>query len=745
MSREDQVDAKRLLQQVGSEVTSDFKKSRTILSMEEYVTLFLQAPRAQARNAAQYLRDAIDSFGHESVPHPAGPARRFKIFDQLDGAHDGRVAGQEEVQNALYRLLGNFVRAGKINKLILLHGPNGSAKSTTIDALKRGLETYSRTPEGALYRFNWVFPAEKLVKGSIGFTEKEGVGGDVGSYAHLEAENIEVRLTCEMKDHPLFLLPVAERKRLLEAAMKGDRDFVVPDWIVEGELCHKCRSIYAAILAVSDGDYLKVLRHVQVERFYISRRYQVGTVTVEPQMSVDAAYVQLSADRSTMHLPPALHNVALFQPQGALVSANRGLIEYADILKRPLEAYKYLLGVSETAQLPMEHFVLQLDEVLIASTNEKHLNAFKELPDWASFKGRIELVRVPYLRRWRQEQKVYDAQVTSTAVGKHVAPHATRVAAIWSVLTRLKKPIADRYPQELRDLVEHMSPAEKLSLYDSGEAPDRLSMTQAKELKKHLPALYQESDAYPNYEGRTGASAREIKTSLFNAAQNAKFRCLHPMAVIEELETLCKDKSVFEFLQQEVVDGFHDHEEFVRTVEGLYLDSVDAEVRDSMGLVSEQQYNDLFERYVRNVSHWVKGEKIQNKITGQMEKPDETQMGELEAIVMPKGEDSGEFRRGMIAQIGASKLDNPDAAMEYPRVFPDLFRKLRAHFFEERKRVLRKNNENVLKYLSDDRGLLTAKEQGQVAGTLKTMESRYGYCEHCAKDSIVMLMRKRYS
>ena len=76
------------------------------------------------------------------------------------------------------------------------------------------------------------------------------------------------------------------------------------------------------------------------------------------------------------------------------MSANRGLIEYADLLKRPLEAFKYLLGFSETQEVPLEHMVLQLDEVLIASSNEKHLAAFKELPDFPSFKGRIELVRL---------------------------------------------------------------------------------------------------------------------------------------------------------------------------------------------------------------------------------------------------------------------------------------------------------------------------------------------------------------
>jgi predicted Ser/Thr protein kinase len=420
------------------------------------------------------------------------------------------------------------------------------------------------------------------------------------------------------------------------------------------------------------------------------------------------------------------------------------LIEYADLLKRPLEAFKYLLGFSETGEVPLEHMVLQLDEVLIASSNEKHLAAFKELPDFPSFKGRIELIRVPYLRRWKVEREVYDAQVTSRTVGRHVAPHATRVAAMWSVLTRLKKPIPDRYATDARTLIERLSPIEKLKLYQDGEAPDRLTVQQQKELKKLVPSLYEESDSYPNYEGRIGASAREIKTALFNAAQSSDHDSLHPLAVLKELQALTRDKSVYEYLQQEIVDGYHDHAEFVRVVEADYLDVVDREVRESMGLVSEAQYLELFERYVQTVSAWVKGERVQNKHTGERDKPDESRMTEFEGFVMPKGDDANEFRRSLIASIGAWRIDNPEGAVDYARIFPDLFKRLSDHFFEERKRQLKRNVENILKYLGDEKSALSNKEQTQVKATMEQMTTRFGYTEASAKDAIVFLVRKRY-
>jgi predicted Ser/Thr protein kinase len=642
-------------------------------------------------------------------------------------------------------VLNSFVRVGRVNKLILLHGPNGSAKSSIVAALQRALEDYSRKAPGALYRFNWVFPSEKLVKGSIGFGEGKVVGGQrVESYAHLEGDQVDARIACEMRDHPLFLIPRGERQRLLVDACKPGGDFQLAAGVLEGELCHKCRQIYAALLQSYNGDVLKVLRHVQVERFYLSRRYMIGAVTVEPQMSVDADYRQVTHDRSHGALPGALQNLSLYEPYGPLVSGNRGVIEFSDLLKRPLDHYKYLLGTVETGVARMSHFLLHLDSVLIASSNEKHLSAFKEMGDFASFKGRIELLRVPYLRRVQEERRVYEHRLAET-VGKHVAPHATWVAAMWAVLTRLKKPVADRYKGDLRKLVDHLTPLEKARLYDKGEAPDRLSSQQAKELKKQLQTLWGESDAYPNYEGRSGASAREVKTVISNAAQNPGYRCLTPQSVLEELDALVKDKSVYEFLQQEVVDGYHDHEEFVRLAETLYLDILDDEVREAMGLVSERQYRELFERYVMHVLAWTRGERLRNKHSGESERPDEEMMAQTEAIVMSGSEDRREFRRALISAVGAHRLDHPDGEIDYSQIFPDLFRRLRDHFFDERKRTLRKNSERVLRYLGDDRSQLSTRDTAQVESMLGNMKSRYGYCDACAKDALVLLLGRRYT
>jgi len=61
----------------------------------------------------------------------------------------------------------------------------------------------------------------------------------------------------------------------------------------------------------------------------------IGAVTVEPQMSVDADYRQVTADKSHGALPGALQNLSLYEPFGPLVTGNRGVIEFSDLLKRP--------------------------------------------------------------------------------------------------------------------------------------------------------------------------------------------------------------------------------------------------------------------------------------------------------------------------------------------------------------------------------------------------------------------------
>jgi hypothetical protein len=120
-------------------------------------------------------------------------------------------------------------------------------------------------------------------------------------------------------------------------------------------------------------------------------------------------------------------------------------------------------------------------------------------------------------------------------------------------------------------------------------------------------------------------------------------------------------------------------------------------------------------------------------------------MADIEKLVMPQGDDRKEFRRSLISSVGAFRLDHPDGvSIDYPGIFPDLFRRLRDHFFEERKRQLRRSREDVLRYLSDERASLDEKARRRVEETLKNLRERHGYCESCAQDAVLFLLRRRY-
>src|SRR5450432_4537727 len=163
-------DAKAWLLHTAGELRESFARNRRVMSFGEYFTLFGADAGRQVRSAAQYVRDVFDYFGTELVRTPRGSMTRWKLFDCPWDAGKDALAGQEEVQASVYRLVSNFAREGRTNRLILLHGPNGSAKSTFVASLQRAMEHYSTLEEGPLYRFNRIFPTQKLTKGGIGFS-----------------------------------------------------------------------------------------------------------------------------------------------------------------------------------------------------------------------------------------------------------------------------------------------------------------------------------------------------------------------------------------------------------------------------------------------------------------------------------------------------------------------------------------------------------------------------------------------
>ena len=711
------------LKKIQEEIQKEFKTSQQLLSFDDYCKLLNENAAAQIRGSAGYTADMMDYFG---------------IYSE-------KVVGNEAVQNHIYQALRAFSQLGLNHRLILLHGPNGSAKSTIVSALMERMEKYSHLPEGALYTFSWVFPIDRIIRGSLGIRgDAERKSTPLQSYATLHEEDIACIIPSELKDHPLLLLPLEAREKYFKD-LDLPEHFEIPQRLKQGGLSHRDQTIFQALLTNYQGDYAQVLKHIRIERFYLSKVYRSGLVSIEPQMHVDAQFQMLTMSKSLSQMPTSLQGLNFFTITGDLPDSNRGMIDYNDLLKRPIDSYKYLLTACETGKVNVGHSILHLDTVFIGSSNELQLDAFKEYPDFNSFKGRIELVQVPYLLQLSQERKVHAPFLKNIAGNKAVTPHTDWCIAYWGVLTRLKKPQRENYSSELGTILDKFSPVDKLRLYDSGEVPARLNNDERKLVRASIEEIKNEYKNVPYYEGRTGASAREMKSILIDAAQSRDFKTLSPLAVISEIRRFVNKVSEYDFLRQEKIDGYHDQDLFIETILDEYATIVDREVRECLGLYDTKQWSDFIKKYIIHLSSLLKKEKMKNPITGGYDEPDQSLLNEFETIVGAPQEplQRDQFRLNLITQIGAWTLDNPKEAIDYFRIFPELKQKIEKHFYESQKNLLQKMN-TALKHFGTDHEDPSSEGIKLARQTIQNMQKNWGYTVDGAKEVIGFLMSKKY-
>ena len=81
---------------------------------------------------------------------------RYKFFDDPVGQGQDAIFGLDRTLMNLVNVLKSAAhRYGTERRVLLLHGPVGSSKSTIARLLKKGLEHYSKTDDGALYTYGW--------------------------------------------------------------------------------------------------------------------------------------------------------------------------------------------------------------------------------------------------------------------------------------------------------------------------------------------------------------------------------------------------------------------------------------------------------------------------------------------------------------------------------------------------------------------------------------------------------------
>lgn len=733
-------DARDALKRLAEQCTRRFPAESLVRSFPDYLAEFMQEPRRHCRIAARYLADAFDHWGTEEVERTGGKLTRWKLFDAPFDLGRDHLIGQEDVQREIYQALCSFAREGRADKLVLLHGPNGSAKSTTCDLLVRALEAYSREPEGILYRFAWVFPTREAQGKKLGFHEDRGAQTREESYAWLAQDEVAAKIACEMKDPPIFIIPPHLRRELLgdigatEESRRSDR------YLLEGELCSKCRTIADGLYRLYRGNMWEVLRHVQVERWFVSQRYRRGAVRISPQAHVDAGEVQVTADRSIHALPAALQDLNLFVPVGDLVDGNQGVVEFSDFLKRPWEMNKYLLTTCEKGVISLPTSVALLNEVLFATTNEAQLDDFKKTSIFPSFNARMDLITVPYLLQISQEQVIYEDALASIGQRKHVSPHVAELAATWAVLCRLHRPVPEGYPAELRPLVRELAPLEKARLYDAGPAPRRLSSDKRALLKSAVAQLREEWRDQVHYEGRHGPSAREMRAVLTDCRYDTASACLSPPSLFRQLRKLVRDKSLYEWLNIENDGGYHDADGLIDVTVGVHVEQVQHALRDSLQLVQPDQWRRIFERYIQNVNALRTRERVTNPVTGHAEEPDQAFIGEIEGVIANTGS-RDEYREALIGRIGAFRVDHPDEKPDYAALFPEAVQALQDDYYGRHAKLMRDVRDNLLRHGTDDLQDLEPELRRHVSSTMEALVERHGYCPACAKEAMAFLAR----
>jgi predicted Ser/Thr protein kinase len=744
------VEIDALIGRISSGTVEEFQRRKRILSFREFLDVFSADPVGLSRTAPQYIADVFDHWGSRQVRGVRGPVRRFSLFDCEFDRGLGAVYGQEDVQNEVYAHLRAFASAGRPDRIIMLHGPNGSSKTSLVACIIRAMEHYSQLDKGAMYSFNWVFADREASSGRMGF--EKATGEPSNSLAHADGTELTCRIPCEMKDNPLLLIPPPLREELLDVLAKESGDRAIAEHLGAAHLrtadiCPKCRAIYDTLLVAYGGDWKRVCRHVQVERFFVSKRYRMGAVTVEPQGVPDAGVESYMPDRMAS-LPDVLGGLQLYAPAGDLVDANRGLIEYSDFLKRPLEANKYLLATSEQGVARLPRFEAHLDLVMIATVNELQLTAFKAHPDFNSFRGRLELVACPYLLECSKEEHIYESHLRNLSRGRHTAPRTAQVAALWAVLTRMRKPDPAHFEGAVASAAGKLKPLEKARFYDDGRLPTALTANERRELAAAAAELADEyreqisefeGAVCANYEGRWGASPRELRLVLSEVSSERATGCLTPLVVLDRIERLTGQTSSYEFLRVEPEGGYGDASGFVELVRGEYCREIWADCCVAAGLVNEDEFARLLADYFIHVRAFAAGDRVQNPANGKWEEPNRKLLESVEKHLDIEG-DVAEFRRGLITRAAAWSLDHPGEKMDCALAFSNIREQIRRSSLIERLAAVRSTLEGLLRLDTEDQHLLG---QEQLAASRRTMDGlcSLGYCPVCAKEVAAFALR----
>ncbi|MFO0801307.1 MAG: serine protein kinase [Gemmataceae bacterium] len=596
--------ATAILDSIRSQIDlTDYKKLHWEGSFQDYLDTVIANPGV-TRTAYQRLYDMVMSHGTEDIYENKDKLTRFKFFTDFAARHGDGIYG---LDRSLMQLVNTFKSAalgyGTERRVILLHGPVGSAKSTIARLLKRGLEEYSRTDAGMLFSFSW--------KGPDGTWVKDPMHGE-----------------------PLQLVPEEYRATLVASLNEKAAQPHAYDIRIKGDLSPFSRYEYATRLQKYDGDWLKMLdNEVKVYRMLLSEKDRVGIGTFQPKDEKNQDSTELTGDINYRKIAEygSDSDPRAFNFDGELNIANRGIVEFIEVLKLDVAFLYDLLGASQEHKIKPKKFAqTDIDEVILGHTNEPEYRRLQNNEFMEALRDRTVKIDIPYVTRLRDEVKIYEKDYSSQKVrGKHIAPHTVEVAAMWAVLTRLTPP-------------KHasLSVLQKLKLYNGKTMPG-FTEDNVIELKRDAVA-----------EGMTGISPRYIQDKISNAlVAHPDEDNINPFMVMKELEDGLRHHSL---IKDE--DQYRHYKELLSVVREEYEDIVKNEVQRAIA-ADEDALVRLCGNYMDNVKAYTQREKVRDRYTGNYGEPDERLMRSVEEkIDIPEGR-KDDFRREIMNYIGALAID----------------------------------------------------------------------------------------
>jgi serine protein kinase len=344
-----------------------------------------------------------------------------------------------------------------------------------------------------------------------------------------------------------------------------------------------------------------------------------------------------------------------FNFDGEFCVANRGLIEFVEMLKLDVAFLYDLLGASQEHRIKPKKFAqTAIDEVIIGHTNEPEYRRLQNNEYMEALRDRTIKIDVPYITKATQEARIYKKDFNGRRVSAHIAPHTLEMAALWAVLTRLEEPKNHK-----------LTLLQKSRLYD-GKSVRGFTEDHVKELRKST-----------QHEGLRGISPRYVQDKISNAlVRDPDLRCLNPFMVLNELESGLNQHSL---LTDD--DERERYRELLNVVKEEYTDIVKNEVQKAIA-ADEGALARMCGNYIDNLRAYVLREKVKNSFTGAYEQPNERLMRSIEEKIDIADSRKDDFRRELMNYIAALALDGKtfDYAMN-----ERLHRALELKLFEDSK------------------------------------------------------------